>query len=694
MKHATLLLAGAALAATAVPASAQTLFGNDCAGQSALVPSIQAVGLPIVGATWELEITGVPSGFGYLLVGLSNTFSPLVGSPLPVDLGTLLADPAWAGCDLNIDPGYLIQAQTLDALGKKTLLYPGFPPGSIYFQWLGIDPDLLAFTKIAGLSQGLEMQGRLPSGVDPGDLVITEISKDTSFAFDSQGEWVELFNTTGVAIDIEGFVLRDDDGDTHTIDAAGFGVLVPAGGYITLGINGDCTLNGGINHAYVYSGFFLSNGSDEVVLDDFNQIVIDAVAYDNGVTFPDNEGAALSLDPLKLNATDNDDGANWTSATCPLGTGCGVLYDTDLGTPGADNGICTTPPPPISTGDVVFVELMKDSLAADDLFGEWFEVVNATGAAVDLDGYTFASGLQIFTVTGPLPVPAGARQLFMRDIDALENGGVDGAALGAYEYDPNGGGLWGMGNGAETLQVFDALGALVGRLAYDNGVLFPDDEGIAFGLDPAVAVTEASTNDGANWCNQSSVVPGGADLGTPGAANDVCLTGPTCLGTGEIIVTEFMQNPAAVSDGVGEWIEVFNTTGGAIDIEGWTLRDSDTDSHVIDNSGLGVFVPAGGYLVLGVSSNTLVNGGVTVGYVYSGMNLSNSGDEIVLENGAGVVCCVAYDNGATFPDGTGAAAQLDPTMLDVVSATDGANWSLATTPFGAGDLGTPGSVNL
>jgi hypothetical protein len=693
MKHATLLLAGAALAATAAPAGAQTLFGNACAGQSGLVPTLQNVGLPIVGDTWQLEISGVPSGFGYLLVGLSNSFSPLVGSTLPVDLGTLLADPAWAGCDLNIDPGFLIQTHSLDALGKKTLLFPGFPPGSIYFQWLGLDPDFLAFSKIAGLSQGLEMEGRLPSGVDPGDLVITEISKDTSFAFDSQGEWIELYNTTGSAIDIEGFVLRDDDGDTHTIDAAGFGVVVPAGGYITLGIDGDCTLNGGINHAYVYSGFFMSNGSDEVVLEDFNQIVIDAVAYDNGVTFPDDEGATLSLDPTKLNAVDNDDGANWSSATCPLGVGCGFIYATDLGTPGADNGTCTTPPPPVSTGAVVFVEVMKDPLAADDLFGEWFEIVNATGAAVDLDGYTFASGLQVFTVAGPLVVPAGGRQLFMRDNDALDNGGIDGAALGAYEYDPNGGGLWNMGNGAETLQVFDSLGALVGRLAYDDGVLFPDDEGVAFGLDPAVAATEANTDDGANWCNQSSVIPGGTDLGTPGAANDACIFVPACLGSGEIIVTEFMQNPSAVGDGVGEWIEIHNTTAGSIDIEGWILRDNDTDSHVIDNGGSGVFVPAGGYLVLGVSGDTFVNGGVNVGYVYSGVNLGNSDDEIVLENGAGVVCCVEYDNGATFPDGNGAAAQLDPTKLDVASAADGANWSLATTPFGAGDLGTPGSVN-
>lgn len=689
----TILLAGAALAAAAGTAQAQTTFGNDCAGFSGLTPTIQANSNPIVGTPWQLQINGVPNGFGYLAIGLSNTASLL--GPLPLDLETTFGDPAWAGCDLNVSFDIALQTYFLNGSGVRAINFPSFPSGSIYFQWIGVDPDFVTFSKIAGVTQGLDMMGSVPSGVNPGDLVITEIFKDTSFAFDSEGEWVEIYNTTGAAIDIEGFILSDLDFDSHTIDAGGAGVIVPAGGYVTLGIDGDCGLNGGVTHAYVYGdvgGFFMSNGSDEVVISDFNGIEIDRVEYDNGTTFPDDTGASLSLDPSALNATDNDDGANWSAATCPMGVGCGVLYNTDTATPGADNGTCTTPPAPTPNGDLIFVEVMKNPNQADDDFAEWFEVFNTTGSAMDLDGFTFASGAQLFTVSGTLVVPAGGQQLFMRDITPADNGGIDGAALGAYEYDADGAGAWNMGNGSETLQVFDDLGTLLGQLTYDDAT-FPDDEGIAFGLDPTVTYDQANAADGANWCNQSSTVPGGTDLGTPGAANDTCVAAPACLGSGEIICTEFMQNPDAVGDSSGEWVELYNTTGAPIDIEGYILRDNGTNSHTIDAGGAGVIVPAGGYIVLSNNADTLTNGGLTVAYEYSDFFLGNSDDEIVLENGSGIVFCVEYDNGATFPDGTGASAALDPTMLDVLSATDGANWSLGTSPYGDGDLGTPGAAN-
>ena len=74
---------------------------------------------------------------------------------------------------------------------------------------------------------------------------------------------------------------------------------------------------------------------------------------------------------------------------------------------------------------------------------------------------------------------------------------------------------------------------------------------------------------------------------------------------GDVIVNEIMQNPSAVSDSAGEWFEVYNTTGSAIDLDGWTIRDDDIDSHVIAVS---VIVPAGGYAVLGNNADFATNG--------------------------------------------------------------------------------------
>lgn len=44
---------------------------------------------------------------------------------------------------------------------------------------------------------------------------------------------------------------------------------------------------------------------------------------------------------------------------------------------------------------------------------------------------------------------------------------------------------------------------------------------------------------------------------------------------GDIIITEIMANSAAVADADGEWFEIFNTTGTAIDLSGWTISDEE-----------------------------------------------------------------------------------------------------------------------
>ena len=49
---------------------------------------------------------------------------------------------------------------------------------------------------------------------------------------------------------------------------------------------------------------------------------------------------------------------------------------------------------------------------------------------------------------------------------------------------------------------------------------------------------------------------------------------------GTLVISEFMANPAAVSDTAGEWLELFNTTPNAIDANGLTLTDNGSDLHV------------------------------------------------------------------------------------------------------------------
>ena len=172
----------------------------------------------------------------------------------------------------------------------------------------------------------------------------------------------------------------------------------------------------------------------------------------------------------------------------------------------------------------------------------------------------------------------------------------------------------------------------------------------------------------------------------------VLLCWGTGTGVGQIVITEVMQNPSAVSDANGEWFELHNAGGSAVDIDGWKIKDDSTSSetHTISKSG-GLTIAAGGYIVLAEDGDSTVNGGITADYDYSTISLGNSTDGLILTNGSDVEQDrVVWDNGSTFPDPNGASMSLKAPDLDNAV---GANWCVATTAYGSGDLGTPGAAN-
>lgn len=161
---------------------------------------------------------------------------------------------------------------------------------------------------------------------------------------------------------------------------------------------------------------------------------------------------------------------------------------------------------------------------------------------------------------------------------------------------------------------------------------------------------------------------------------------------GDVIVTEIMQNPSFVTDNNGEYFEIYNTTASAINIDGWIIRDAGSNTHAINNGG-SLMVPANGYLVLGINSNSSTNGGVPVDYQYSSnWSLANGDDEVILEEGGIIIDEVFYDGGPNFPDPNGKSMELIDVNLD---NNAGANWAEALSAWvgSAGDFGSPGSEN-
>ena len=181
--------------------------------------------------------------------------------------------------------------------------------------------------------------------------------------------------------------------------------------------------------------------------------------------------------------------------------------------------------------------------------------------------------------------------------------------------------------------------------------------------------------------------------------SNVVKTGPhTPGGPSElerIVIREFQKDPTVVSDTKGEWIELWNAGSSAVDLEGWTLADLGTDNTTLDNGGAGMWLPAGGRLVLGREADPALNGGIPVDHTYASYSLSNGEDEIVLIRPDGmVVDQVVYDDGVQWPDEPGQAISLDPSVLDAAGNDDGAAWCSASSPIGAGpDTGTPGGLN-
>jgi len=115
-----------------------------------------------------------------------------------------------------------------------------------------------------------------------------------------------------------------------------------------------------------------------------------------------------------------------------------------------------------------------------------------------------------------------------------------------------------------------------------------------------------------------------------------------------------------------------------------THSHHDIDYHDITTD---FIVPANSHAVLCANSDISENGGVTCDYEYTSFNLGNSGDEIVVSDPNGnVVDEVTYSTSTA-----GRSLQLDSGHYDHIDNDNLGNWCLATTTFGDGDYGTPGT---
>lgn len=163
-----------------------------------------------------------------------------------------------------------------------------------------------------------------------GELVITEIMYNPNAVFDVFGEWIEVYNTTNLTLDLQGVELRDNTGQ-HTFPA---GTTVAPGAYAVLVASTNADFNGGVVGGIDYNGISLGNDGDVVslVLPGAPDITLDAVDFSEG--WPSAAGEAAQFDGALDPAVDEtSDTGNWCAATEAYGRG-------DRGTPGGPNSNC------------------------------------------------------------------------------------------------------------------------------------------------------------------------------------------------------------------------------------------------------------------------------------------------------------------------------------------------------------------
>ncbi|MCG8583632.1 MAG: lamin tail domain-containing protein [Pirellulales bacterium] len=128
-----------------------------------------------------------------------------------------------------------------------------------------------------------------------------------------------------------------------------------------------------------------------------------------------------------------------------------------------------------------------------------------------------------------------------------------------------------------------------------------------------------------------------------------CGTVCSVVDANTIAITEFLSNPDG-SDGVREWIEIFNYGSSSVVLDGWTLEDEDSNLGTIGS----LTLQPGAYAIIADDKTTFQDewlGGNADSRVIEldtgSFGLTNTSDEIALKNAGTTVWSLAYGTGPT-----------------------------------------------
>jgi hypothetical protein len=371
-----------------------------------------------------------------------------------------------------------------------------------------------------------------------------------------------------------------------------------------------------------------------------------------------------------------------------------------LGCPGDEVPNDDEAGPTVLPGDLVITEVMADPEGADDGL-EWFEIHNASGTAIDLEGFelvysrtdgtgrkTHAIGRSLIIEPGEYLVVGGVLDEIATESDADHLDYGYGGDLGDF-----------VGSGGY-------LAVVIGEDPIDEMLYAEATSGASRAFDGTFSPDAAANDDPSRWCDSRTEFEGPDFRATPGTANDLCTQGD-CLENGELrpvvpagpgafVITEVHANPQAVADDLGEWFEIHALTD--FDLNGLTIgRDleaPEVEQQLLDSECLPV--AAGDYVVFAHDLDAMLNGGIPaeamVQLLDAGVALTVDGSLWMATAGEGDMLGTRIDE-VTWSADEGESTQLDPDFEDATANDDLGNWCPATLPYGDGDLGSPGAAN-
>ncbi len=543
---------------------------------------------------------------------------------------------------------------------KATLVSPAAGAYDYAFRFSGNNGAAWTFCDTDGAATNADYSaaaaGTLTTSIAPsvpvaGEVLFTEVMVASSGNATDDAEWMELYNpSTTTSFELQGCTISNGT-TNHVITST---VVVAPGGYALLGRSTDTavTLGAAVNYSYG-SAFQLINGGGNLKLTCAATVVDELKASAEANGYPSdwgsaaNYGRSFQVDPAFRTASANDDDANWCNGQGSFGTG---VY----GTPGAANvncainiGWCRLQAPSTlngfagGTGFVYgrFYSAGFTDAAATNGTATWLRAEAIVGASGSTPDNTWTS----VTASSNTAYTTGAPSFEANNDEWLANL-VYPATIGNYGY----------------------------------AFRFSGDKGATW------------TNCDLNAGTGADGSEGGFQAANAGALSVVPI--PAAPAAGEVIITEVMAGAGSATDET-EWVELKNTTGASIDLAGCTISDG-TSVHSIASA---LTIAANGYAVLGRSTDTAVNGGVTVNYAYGTAFEIASGDNVVLACGGTTIDELAgFDAAWTATAYAGASFQLDTAAgVNTAAANDtDANWCNSRTSFGsAGKFGTPGAAN-